>query len=210
MTTDHDSTNPVPTDAPAAAAAPDGPTRPRAVLVSGPPGSGKSTVGRLVAGRLGAALLDLDTATASLTAVIGRLHGTDDLDDPEVVRLTRAARYEAVTALAEDNLAAGTGVVLVAPFSAERRDPASWATLESRLVGAGAAASLVWLRISPAEVLRRVGQRGAARDAGKRRGDWLAGLDLSPPLVPHLVVDAHLAPPVVAERILASLRPRDR
>ena len=104
--------------------APSGRDPPLAVLVCGAPGSGKSTVGALVARGLRAALLDLDTATASLVAVIGELHGTDNLDDPSFARRTRAARYEALTSLAEDNLAAGISAVMVAPFTLERRDPA--------------------------------------------------------------------------------------
>jgi predicted kinase len=180
-------------------------SRPVAILVSGAPGSGKSTVGSLVAGRLGAALLDLDTATASLTAVVGDLHGHDDLDDPSFAEVTRVARYEAITALAEDNLAAGVSVVLVAPFSAERRDPEAWGALTDRLHRAGGRTRLVWLRISAAEVRRRVGQRGAGRDSRKLDGDWAATLDLDAPTVAHLEVDAHSSPAMIAETVLSSL-----
>jgi predicted kinase len=180
---------------------------PSVVLVAGAPGSGKSTVGALVASHLSAALLDLDTATASLMAVVCELLGTEDLEDPEVVRLTRDARYEAITALAEDNVRAGVSVVLVAPYSAERKDPRAWDALERRLSEAGARTSLVWLRISADEVLRRVEARGAARDVAKRRGEWLAGLDLGPPAVSHLEVDAHLPPHVIAEIVMASPQP---
>jgi hypothetical protein len=42
-------------------------------------------------------------------------------------RLTREPRYRVVLDLAVDNLAAGMPVVLVAPFTAERADPAAWA-----------------------------------------------------------------------------------
>ena len=180
--------------------------RPWAVLVCGAPGSGKSTVGALVARRLHAALLDLDTATASLTAVITALHGTDDFDDAEVVRLTRAARYEALTALAEDNVSIGVSAVLVAPFTAERRDPRAWEQLQRRMDRSGARTSMVWLRISADDVLRRVEQRGAARDLAKLRRDWPAGLDLGPPAVPHIEVDASAAPAVVAEAVVSCLR----
>ena len=175
-----------------------------AVLVSGAPGSGKSTAGALIARRLGAALLDLDTATSSLTAVVAELHGRRDLDDPELARLTRTARYEAIFALAEANLAIGVSAVLVAPFSLERRDPATWTTLERRLEQVGAMTRLVWLRISADEVGRRVGLRGLERDLSKRRGDWPAGLDLDPPLVPHIEVDALLEPAAIAERVLSA------
>ena len=188
--------------------APQGVLRPLAVLVCGAPGSGKSTVGALIAHRLGAALLDLDTATASLTAVISTLHGTDDLDDPELVRLTRAARYETITCLAEDNLAAGISAVLVAPFTVERRDPHAWEALRRRLDQVGATATMVWMRISSDDVLGRVEERGAGRDLAKLRGDWPAGLDLDPPAVPHIEVDARSSPALIVESVLSSL-PRD-
>ena len=178
---------------------------PQAVLVCGAPGSGKSTVGTLLAARLRAALLDLDTATASLTAVIGRLHGTNDLDDPELARLTRAARYETLTRLAEDNLAAGVCAVMVAPFTTERRDPLAWEALRRRLDPVAAGTTMVWLRISGDDVLSRVQQRGAGRDVAKLRGEWLAGLDLDPPAVAHVEVDALLGPAAIAEEILSAL-----
>ena len=188
------------------------PFSPLAVLVCGAPGSGKSTVGAFVARSLRAALLDLDTATASLVTVIGELHGTDNLDDPLFAHRTRAARYEALTSLAEDNLAAGISAVMVAPFTLERRDPQAWSALRRRMEQVGAGATMVWLRISADEVLRRVEQRGAGRDVAKLRGDWSAGLDLEPPAVPHVEVDALLSPAAMADAVLASLprEPRDR
>jgi len=177
---------------------------PSVVLVAGAPGSGKSTVGALIASHTSAALLDLDTATASLVAVVGDLLGSDDLDDPELARVTRRARYEAITALAEDNLAVGTSAVLVAPFSTERRDPVAWSALQRRMIKLGAKPTLVWLRISAEEARRRIEGRGAGRDASKLRGNWLAGLDLGPPVIPHIEVDAHLPPATIAALVLSS------
>lgn len=177
---------------------------PVAVLVSGPPGSGKSTVGSVIARQLKAALLDLDTATQSLTAVVASVHGTADLDDPALAAATRAARYETIFALAEDNVAAGVDVVLVAPFTAERGDIAAWEALTGRLARAGASATLVWLRISAEEVVRRVGQRGADRDRAKLDYDWVSGLDLAPPRVPHVEGDAEQPPEQIAAAVLSS------
>jgi predicted kinase len=179
--------------------------RPRALMVCGAPGSGKSTVGALIARRLRAALLDLDTATAPLTAVIAEMHGTDDLDDPGLARLTRAARYETLFRLAEDNLAAGLSTVLVAPFTAERRDSRAWDQLQRRIGQVGATASMVWLCISAEEVLNRVERRGAVRDLAKLTADWPAGLDLGPPDGPHIAVDALLSPASITESVLSSL-----
>ena len=180
-------------------------TKRRALMVCGAPGSGKSTVGALIARRLPAALLDLDTATAPLTAVIAGMQGTDDLDDPGLARLTRAARYETLIRLAEDNLATGLSTVLVAPFTAERRDRRAWEQLQRRLGQIGADASMVWLRISAEEVLRRVERRGADRDLAKLTAHWPAGLDLGPPDVPHIAVDALLSPVSITESVLSAL-----
>ncbi len=178
--------------------------QPLALLVSGAPGSGKSTAGAAIAQRLGAALLDLDTATASLTAIIGELYGRHDLDDPELARVTRTARYEAIISLAEANLAVGVNAVLVAPFSLERREVTAWLALQRRMEDVGATTSLVWLRVSADEVRRRVGRRGLERDLAKRTSDWPAGLDLDPPLVPHIEVDALLSPAVIAAKVLSA------
>jgi hypothetical protein len=89
----------------------------------------------------------------------------------------------------------------VAPFTAERSDPGAWAVLESRLSAPGGAV-LAWTTCPPAEVARRLAERGAPRDRRK-----LADLDgflrsgaLDPPEVPHIVVDttASLTPQIAA------------
>ena len=167
-----------------------------AVLVAGPPGAGKSTVGGDLAGRLHAALLDLDPATAALVAVVAGLLGTADLDDPRLAARTRGPRYETLLALATDNLRAGTPVVLVAPFTAERRDPRAWADVSARLRSAGGEPLLLWLRLDAAGVAARLRSRGAGRDLAKAADPAavVAGLDLDPPAVPHVMVDAALPP----------------
>ena len=181
-----------------------------AVVVAGPPGSGKSTLGALLAGRLGAALLDLDTATADLTAVVAHLLGVDDLDDPALARATRAARYATITAVAEENLRLGLGVVLVAPFTSERRDPAAWAALAARLEAAGGRPCLVWLDLDATAVEDRIRRRGARRDGPRlARGDGVTGMDLSAPQVPHLRADAAQPPEVLVERVLGGLVHQD-
>jgi predicted kinase len=163
-----------------------------ALLISGPPASGKSTLAAAVAARLRAALLDQDVLTGALTGVIGELVGTHDLDDPALGRLTRDARYEAVIAGAVGNLRIGTPVVLVAPFTAERTDPAAWHAVRDRLSDAGGRPALVWLRLPANELVRRLRARGAERDRGKLADPAaFAGAELlRPPVVEHLAVDA--------------------
>jgi predicted kinase len=160
-----------------------------AVLIGGPPATGKSTLAMALAPRLGATLLDLDTATGPLTRVVSELSGLRDLDDPVLSGLTRTARYDTLLDLAEANLTAGRPVVLVAPFSAERARPAAWTAVTRRLPGQ---AVLVWLHLPADELVRRLTVRSLGRDENKIRDPaaFLAGLDLERPSVPHLALDA--------------------
>jgi predicted kinase len=177
------------------------------VVLSGAPATGKSTVGRALACALGAAVVDLDTATAPLVAVVAGLLGVSDLDDARLAGPTRDARYETVVALAEDSLAVGTPVVLVAPFTAERGDGTAWQTLADRLRAAGGAPTLVWLRLQPEAVVERLRARGAARDEAKL-GDaqaYLARLSTDPPRSPHLAVDADRPVPEIVRELLERL-----
>lgn len=181
-----------------------------AVLLSGPPASGKSTLSHLVARALRAAVIDQDVATAPLVDVVARLAGVDDLDDPRLAGLTREPRYRVVLDIAVDNLTAGLPVVMVAPFSTERSDPAAWSATHDRLEAAGGRPLLVWLRLSPAEVLRRLRERGAARDAAKLVDEsaYLSRLaaKCAPPVVPHLALDATLPADVLASAVLDAIR----
>jgi predicted kinase len=163
---------------------------PPALLITGPPASGKSTLAGVVAARLHAALLDQDVVTGALTAVVGDLVGTHDLDDPTLANLTRGARYEALLATAVHNLSVGTPVVLVAPFSAERGDPRAWNTVRDRLREAGGRPVLVWLRLPADELVRRLRSRRAARDRGKLADlDAFVARTTVAPVVEHVVVD---------------------
>lgn len=163
-----------------------------ALLVSGPPASGKTTLAAVLARRLGACLLDLDTVTGALTESIGKLVGSNDLDSPALTGDVRAARYECLLAAAEDNVRIGMPVVLVAPFTAERTTPGAWEPVRDRLIAAGGRPHLVWLRVSGDELVRRLRARGAARDAAKLADPeaFLTSHSVTAPVVPHVAVDA--------------------
>ena len=178
--------------------------RSAAVLIGGPPATGKSTLAAALAPHLDAALLDLDVATGPLTRVVSDLTGVRDLDDPVLAGLTRDARYDTLLGLAEANLRAGRPVVLVAPFSAERAKLSAWATVKRRLPGEP---TMVWLHLPPDQLIQRLTRRALARDENKIRdpASFLTGLDLEPPVIPHLPLDASRPTATLVKAILDHL-----
>lgn len=167
--------------------------RPAALLIAGPPASGKSVVAASLARTLGAALIDLDVATEPLLSVIRSLVQVEDIDDPRLATLTRAHRYETIKRLAEDNLRLGNTVLLVAPFTEERRNLHAWEELVDRLHrAAGGAVAMIWLYLSREELLQRMRARGANRDEPKlsREQKFIDQLELGSPVGPHISIHA--------------------
>src|SRR4029079_19797827 len=119
-----------------------------AVLLSGPPASGKTNLSHLVARHLHAAVIDQDVATGPLVRVVQQLAGVDDLDDEGLAGRTSDPRDGVILDLAVDSLATGMAVVLVAPFTAERTDPTVWAAAHGRLV-AGCGGDAAVGRVAP-------------------------------------------------------------
>ena len=183
--------------------------RPAALLVAGPPASGKSTVGASLARTLGVTLIDQDVAIGPLLSVIGSLVNIDDIDDPRLATLTRADRYETLSCLAEDNLRVGNTVLLVAPFTEERRNLHAWEELHHRLRQAGGGAvTMIWLYLGRDELMRRLRARRADRDAGKLRGEqrYVDKLDLGPPVGPHIPIHAVGSVDQIVRSIVMQLR----
>lgn len=178
-----------------------------AVIICGPPATGKSTLAAAVATQLDAAILDLDDATGRLTQVISELISVPDQHDPALARLTRSARYGTLLDLAAANLKAGRPVVLAAPFSAERAQQSAWAATTRRLEASAADPTMVWLHLAPEELVRRLTRRGLARDEYKIRdpASFLAGHDFGPPVVPHLALDASEPGTILVSQVLEHL-----
>ena len=183
--------------------------RAAAILVAGPPASGKTTVGASLAQALGATLIDQDVATGQLLSVVESLVHVDDIDDPRLAKLTRVARYETITCLAEDNLRVGNSVLLVAPFSEERKSLHAWEMLFDRLQrAADGTVTMVWLYLSRDELLRRLRGRAADRDASKLRAErrFIDQVDLGPPVGPHIPIHAVGSVDQIVRAIIRQLR----
>ena len=148
----------------------------RLIVLGGLPGTGKSTVGRLVARRLGAAWLRIDVIEQALRRSMGLGENIG------------AAGYAVAYAIAEANLALGQSVVAdcVNPLAVTR---AAW-----RDVAARAAAPIVEVELSCTDLeehRRRVEQRTADIE-GLALPDWPAVLArrYEPWPERHLVIDS--------------------
>ena len=160
-----------------------------------------------LAPRLDAAVLDLDVATGPLTRVVSELTGVHDLDDPVLAGLTRDARYDTLLGLAAANLAAAVRWCSSPPLPSNGPVPSAWAATTARLP---ALATMVWLHLAPAELIRRLTERGLARDESKLRdpASYLTGLDLEPPAIPHLALDASQPTAALVSSVLDHLSGR--
>ena len=108
------------------------------VYLVGMPGSGKSTVGRELAGRLGVPFVDLDV---EIERREGRTIGT-------------------IVEAEGENYLRGLESALTAELSRERKyvlaPGGGWITNPSLLEGLGPGTLAVWLMVSPPEVVRRL------------------------------------------------------
>jgi predicted kinase len=156
------------TDRAGAGARPAASTRARAVVIAGPPASGKTTLGAALARALHHAFIDLDIVTGTMTRAALALAGADETAlDGELGARLRDARYGALLDTAAANLGLGLGVVLTGPFTRERTDPARWDALRDRLSCPDA--TLICLELDEEMRRRRMEARGAPRDRVKLR-----------------------------------------
>lgn len=138
-------------------------------VVTGPAAAGKTRHAVALAERLGACLIDSDTATERLVRAGLALAGLDpdDRDSPAYKRAYRDAVYEAMFDLAVANLPT-VPVVLAGPFTREGGE-ADWPERLARRLGVRPVLHFVWC---PPELRRqRMIGRGEERDLPKLR-DW--------------------------------------
>lgn len=145
--------------------------------------------------------------TNPLVDVVAALVGVHDLDDERLALRVRTPRYESLLRVAADCVEVGTPVVLVAPYTSERRDRAAWRQFAETIEQFGGRAELVWLRISRDDLTARIANRAADRDSTKllNLAAYVQQLDLKPPVSPHLEADASLKPAVQAAIIVRLL-----
>lgn len=169
-------------------------SKPRAVLIGGYAGSGKTELGRIIARRTGWPILDKDTTTrAVVEAALERLGmSPHDRESETYLEVVRPAEYAALASTVMENVECGVSVVATAPFIRELNDRAWCDRTRSSIEALGGELHVVWVRCDADSMLHYLRHRGAARDAAKL-ADWegyLAGVDLNfTPATEHHVID---------------------
>lgn len=167
---------------------------PRAMLIGGYAGSGKTELGRIIARKTGWAILDKDTTTrAVVEAALEALdHSPNDRESDLYLGTIRPGEYDALIATLVENVQCGNSAVVTAPFIHELDDPAWCDRLAANLGSLGAELHVVWVKCDADSMRTYLRHRGAARDASKL-ADWtryLSTIDLDfRPAIPHHVVD---------------------
>ena len=161
----------------------------RAYIVCGSPGAGKSTYGKKLAERLGAAFLDIDVSTERLVKLALVLAGHDpaDRDSPFFKEHFREPIYEQLFDIACDNLG-HTDVVIAGPFTREIKDPQWCERLTVRL---GSPVEVHYVSCAPEIRRERLVKRGNPRDEAKLRhwDEYVRYYDEALPRCPHVLVD---------------------
>lgn len=165
--------------------------RHKLTIICGNAGTGKTTLGKLLADESGAIMLDIDTVSERLVqaglAQSGR--PKNDRDSAEYKAVYRSAIHETLFALADENLSR-LPCIIIAPFTTERRNRGFVRAVEERLQ---CPVEILFVWCEEEERRLRIIQRNNPRDVAKL-ASWgaysAAGRDPEPrPPFPHRFVD---------------------
>ncbi|MEU1204030.1 GntR family transcriptional regulator [Nocardia sp. NPDC005825] len=147
--------------------------RPRAIIVGGYAGSGKTEFGRILARETGWAMVDKDTITRSVVdaALVHLGSSMQDRDSDTYLNVIRPAEYECLEATMLENIECGVSVISTAPYLREFKQRSWFERTQARLDAIGADLSVIWIQCDSDSMFTYVKRRGAIRDTWKL-GHW--------------------------------------
>lgn len=139
------------------------------VLVCGPAGTGKTTLGRMLSKRTGWPTLDKDTLTGPLASSIAASLTGDphDRQSEPYLQHIRPLEYRILGNLMRDIARNGGSAIITAPFVAELNTP-QWLDQQRTVIGhLGARLTVILLRTDAEANRTRLTSRAAPRDQWK-------------------------------------------
>ncbi|MBM0274809.1 helix-turn-helix domain-containing protein [Micromonospora tarensis] len=167
---------------------------PALVLIGGYAGSGKTELGRMLAGITGWTLLDKDQITRPLVEDLLSAMDRDpnDRHSEAYLRRVRPVEYRCVLNAAFAQLDAGGSCIVSAPFLHELPNPGWLQRLTKRCSTRGIGILSVWVDADVDSMYEYLVRRDAARDSWKLNhwDTYAASVDPTlRPALPHFVVD---------------------
>jgi predicted kinase len=156
------------------------------ILIAGYAGAGKSMVGKIMATKLSAPLIDKDTVVLPLINKTLELinNNAHDRESALYTDVLRPLEYEATMNVAWENLQCNPVVVVVAPFVAQIQDPVWLAQLEKRSRKMNTEYHFVWVRSSKEAIRKLLIARNTPRDTWKLENwdEYSSTLPVEPPV----------------------------
>lgn len=184
----------------------------RFVLIAGFAGNGKAFIGKQLIRQLpGYGFFHKDTISETFVEAMLRLlpqtsleqaataHGPFDRESQAYVSYVRPLEYACLLAVALENLALGTGAIVIAPFLRELCDQQWISTVTSQVQAQEATLKIIWVHADPDSTHERLIKRGKQRDIWKLAhwSQYSQNIVSDLPIVsPHFRIDNSSSPQV--------------
>lgn len=137
------------------------------LIITGCAGSGKTSLGKTLARRLGYAYVDKDTVTELFTNFI--LKSECERESKLYCKSVKPIEYRTVLDLCKENLVLGNSVVLTIPFIEQIQNYSKWEQIikELDLDPSNINVKFIWIKHNESLEYDRIKERGSCRDKYK-------------------------------------------